>query len=31
MAAEQASPPKKLAPRKPLSVSPEDDGQGSLF
>jgi putative SOS response-associated peptidase YedK len=31
MAAEQASPPKKPAPRKPMPVSPEDDGQGSLF
>jgi putative SOS response-associated peptidase YedK len=30
MAAEQASPPKKPAPRKPLPTS-EDDGQGSLF
>jgi hypothetical protein len=31
MAAEQASPPKKPAPRKPLPVPSEDDGQGSLF
>jgi putative SOS response-associated peptidase YedK len=31
IAAEQASPPKKPAPRKALPVSPEDDGQGSLF
>jgi hypothetical protein len=31
MAAEQAGPPKKPAARKALPVSPEDDGQGSLF
>ena len=31
MAAEQASPAKKPAPRKPLPLSSEDDGQGSLF
>jgi len=31
MAAEQASTAKKPAPRKPLPVPPEDDGQGSLF
>ena len=31
MAAEQASPPKRPAPRKLLPVSSEDDGQGSLF
>jgi hypothetical protein len=31
MAAEQARTPKKPAPRKPLSVPSEDDGQGSLF
>ena len=31
MAAEQAGPPKKPAPRKPLRLSSEDDGQGSLF
>ena len=30
-AAEQASPPKKPTPRKPLPLSSEDDGQGSLF
>ena len=31
MAAEQAGPPKKRAPRKPLPAASEDDGQGSLF
>ena len=31
MATEQASPPKRPAPRKPQPVPSEDDGQGSLF
>jgi putative SOS response-associated peptidase YedK len=31
MVAEEPMPAKRPPPRKPLPVSPEDDGQGSLF
>ncbi len=31
MAAEESSPAKKAAPRKPVPVTSDDDGQGSLF
>ena len=31
MAAEEPKPAKKAAPRKPVPVASEDDGQGSLF
>jgi hypothetical protein len=31
MAAEEAKPLKKAAPRKPLPAASDDDGQGSLF